>query len=244
MLLLISLTIIITLFVYAYFFISQYQLQLPFTNNHILILTSHPDDECMFFGPIITSLKTMTRAKLHVVCLSSGNAEGLGSVRKKELTNSCQTLGISPSHIKLIDHPQLQDGMHTVWDINTISDIIHDFVTKNKIDTIITFDQQGVSGHVNHIAAYEGAKLYKKTHQHISLYLLESVPLIRKYIGIMDLMVQSKNKIRLVSSPLAYLWTHKAMRQHKSQLVWFRWLYVTFSRYMFINELVFSNSDS
>lgn len=28
-----------------------------------------------------------------------------------------------------------------------------------------------------------------------------------------------------------------AMRQHKSQMSWFRWLYVYFSRYMYINSL-------
>ena len=27
-----------------------------------------------------------------------------------------------------------------------------------------------------------------------------------------------------------------AMMQHRSQLVWFRWLYVSFSRYMWVNE--------
>jgi N-acetylglucosaminylphosphatidylinositol deacetylase len=27
-----------------------------------------------------------------------------------------------------------------------------------------------------------------------------------------------------------------AMMEHKSQLVWFRWLYVSFSRYMWVNE--------
>jgi N-acetylglucosaminylphosphatidylinositol deacetylase len=33
-----------------------------------------------------------------------------------------------------------------------------------------------------------------------------------------------------------YLRALQAMRMHKSQLVWFRWLYVTFSRYMWVNE--------
>ncbi|TFY67987.1 hypothetical protein EVJ58_g1281 [Rhodofomes roseus] len=30
----------------------------------------------------------------------------------------------------------------------------------------------------------------------------------------------------------------RAMMQHRSQLVWFRWLYVAFSRYMWVNEWV------
>ena len=33
-----------------------------------------------------------------------------------------------------------------------------------------------------------------------------------------------------------YFTTLRAMRQHESQLVWFRYLYVSFSRYMWTNE--------
>lgn len=33
-----------------------------------------------------------------------------------------------------------------------------------------------------------------------------------------------------------FLIAHRAMRAHWSQLVWFRWLYVLFSRYMWVNE--------
>jgi hypothetical protein len=73
----------------------------------------------------------------------------------------------------------------------------------------------------------------------IKLYRLVSISLIRKYIGVLDLCFGAAgNSIQLISPPLAYLSTHKAMRQHTSQLVWFRWLYVTFSRYMYINDLV------
>jgi len=35
-----------------------------------------------------------------------------------------------------------------------------------------------------------------------------------------------------------YLTALRAMRQHWSQLVWFRWLYVLFSKYMWVNEWV------
>lgn len=35
-----------------------------------------------------------------------------------------------------------------------------------------------------------------------------------------------------------YLRTVKAILQHDSQLVWFRWLYMAFSRYMWVNEWV------
>lgn len=36
----------------------------------------------------------------------------------------------------------------------------------------------------------------------------------------------------------------RAMKQHHSQMVWFRKLYITFSRYMIINSLVELNLES
>lgn len=80
----------------------------------------------------------------------------------------------------------------------------------------------------------------------IKLYRLVSIPLVRKYIGILDLLLPIRNtdETTFISPPFAYLTTHKAMRQHKSQLVWFRWLYVTFSRYMFVNDLVLDSNSN
>ncbi|KAI7899911.1 putative deacetylase LmbE-like domain-containing protein [Cokeromyces recurvatus] len=237
---LISITFIVTLLAYAYFSLSHFQKPLPFSaNNNILILTAHPDDECMFFGPTITSIRTMIKSRIHVLCLSTGNADGLGDIRKKELIKSCQTFNIQPSHVKSLNNPELQDGMQNHWNPSLIAQIIKDYTTKHKIDTIITFDNHGISGHPNHIAAYLGAKAFVQQYKNgIKLYRLESLPVIRKYIGLIDFLIPNKGSVRMISPPLAYLLTHKAMRQHKSQLVWFRWLYVSFSRYMFINDLI------
>lgn len=33
-----------------------------------------------------------------------------------------------------------------------------------------------------------------------------------------------------------YMRALQAMMEHRSQLVWFRWLYVSFSRYMWVNQ--------
>lgn len=41
-----------------------------------------------------------------------------------------------------------------------------------------------------------------------------------------------------VSGVGGYRTALRAMQQHRSQLVWFRWLYVSFSRYMWVNEWV------
>lgn len=126
----ISFTCIIGLLAYAFFSLAHFQKLLPFTaSSHILILTAHPDDECMFFGPTITSLRTLSKSKIHVLCLSTGrvkrnasrqkiacraefilllgNADGLGPIRKKELVKSCQTFGIPNNNVKSLDNAQV-----------------------------------------------------------------------------------------------------------------------------------------
>lgn len=44
--------------------------------------------------------------------------------------------------------------------------------------------------------------------------------------------------LAIVASPRQYLEALHAMQAHWSQMVWFRWLYVSFSHLMWVNELV------
>ena len=42
--------------------------------GRILLITAHPDDECMFFAPTIMSLGRSVRAELFLLCLSEGTS--------------------------------------------------------------------------------------------------------------------------------------------------------------------------
>lgn len=79
----------------------------PKTNtSRILLLTAHPDDECFFFSPTILALQEEAlRPKIYSLCLSTGNAEGLGETRKVELGRSLDVLGIEPDKRWVVDHP-------------------------------------------------------------------------------------------------------------------------------------------
>lgn len=48
----------------------------------------------------------------------------------------------------------------------------------------------------------------------------------------------SRKESTFISNHERYLTAVAAMKKHRSQLVWFRWLYVAFSRYMWVNEWV------
>jgi len=55
--------------------------------RRVLLVISHPDDESMFFGPTIQALRR-AGARTHILCLSNGDADGLGAVREKELESA------------------------------------------------------------------------------------------------------------------------------------------------------------
>lgn len=80
--------------------------------SRVLLLTAHPDDECLFFAPTISSLRALphdTRVRdgveLYSLCLSVGNADGHGETRQQELSRSLDVLGVDKANRWIIDHP-------------------------------------------------------------------------------------------------------------------------------------------
>jgi N-acetylglucosaminylphosphatidylinositol deacetylase len=61
--------------------------------RRILLITAHPDDECMFFAPSIREFIS-EGCCVDLLCLSSGNYDGLGPVRTAEVRKSAAILGI------------------------------------------------------------------------------------------------------------------------------------------------------
>lgn len=53
----------------------------------------------------------------------------------------------------------LQDNPKVWWDTDLIAKIVEEYVKRWKIDAIITFDDGGVSGHINHRAVSAGVRL-------------------------------------------------------------------------------------
>jgi N-acetylglucosaminylphosphatidylinositol deacetylase len=58
----------------------------------------------------------------------------------------------------VLDVPELPDGMKQEWPLSAVTEQTQKYVEKNDIKGIITFDDYGVSGHPNHIAAYKGVR--------------------------------------------------------------------------------------
>ncbi|KAL4887409.1 putative deacetylase LmbE-like domain-containing protein [Aspergillus karnatakaensis] len=253
-------------------------------NKRICLLIAHPDDEAMFFAPTLLALtKPELGNHVKILCLSTGDADGLGPTRRIELQKSAKHLGLrSENDVLVLDETRFRDGMDITWAKEDITDLLfstfapnpNTTATRSKrssqgdaptatIDALITFDTDGISSHINHRSLYHGAKHFLSTLMKdkrgyscpVTLYTLTSTNIARKYIGVLDApitmvsglfdLLSSKGKgkgdpVRLlfVSSINEWIAAQGAMvKAHKSQMVWFRWGWISLGRYMVVNDL-------
>ncbi|XP_061658806.1 N-acetylglucosaminyl-phosphatidylinositol de-N-acetylase [Syngnathoides biaculeatus] len=204
-----------------------------------LVVTAHPDDECMFFGPTIIRLVEFN-VVVHLLCLSEGNYYNEGVQRKQELLNSCAKLGIPSSRITIIDHKKLPDDPKAEWKVSLVTSIIAKHLRAHAFNMVLTFDERGVSGHSNHIAIYKAVRHLASTDQlpkDCCLFSLVTVSLLRKYVSFLELPLSwlLPSSLCCIIGLKGYRQCKAAMLCHHTQLVWFRYLYITFSRYMFVN---------
>lgn len=74
--------------------------------SRILLVTAHPDDECLFFAPTVLALREdQTHPEIYSLTMSVGNADGLGETRKEELDRSLDVMGIDQDKRWVVDHP-------------------------------------------------------------------------------------------------------------------------------------------
>ncbi|CAF4276611.1 unnamed protein product, partial [Rotaria sp. Silwood2] len=230
--------------------------------KNFLIVVAHPDDECLFFSPTILGL--ISRDKIaHVLVLSTGNSNGLGSIREKELKQSCQRLDVNLSQCTSLNLTDLQDNPNRWWPKENISELIDKYIKEYNIDLLITFDHGGISGHRNHKSIAFGVEYYiEKSFKTPLIYEISTAAFLFEFSSIIDLFrttikflprlfrslfstifpfifsPPNDHRILFVSSPFGYVKGLKAFHTHRSQMLWYRHIYTTFSRYMFINDLI------
>lgn len=163
------------------------------------------------------------------------------------MVRSLEQLGITNTEkISIIDDPgSLPDGFTCAWDLEKAAKIIEEHIFKWNIEILISFDHMGVSGHPNHISSSQACGLVAVRTDNVPFYSLYSLndfsfwPLnvVCKYSGMVYAVLKSFIIRDLVLlSPYEYLFTLvPSMQRHRSQMVWFRKLYIVFSCYMFCN---------
>lgn len=232
---------------------------------HVLVI-AHPDDESMFFLPTIRGLKASNET-LWILCLTTGDYDGLGRIREKELHRAGILIGAD----RVIVRDTLKDHPNERWEIGAVEEEIRTVLTAElsskdeKFERIVllTFDSYGVSGHVNHVdtflgvqslirngglkirsrsvdgvlLAVEGWKLLSETNP-----IVKYIPLISWILLIMSWFVSIQTMQRISSDQVLYRLNHpqlnwNAMKTHESQFVWYRRLFVVFSCYTYANTL-------
>lgn len=273
----------------------------------VLLVTAHPDDEAMFFLPTIRAFQRSGFC-VHLCCLSDGGGGGDAKVRLQELQREIEVLQLNPAEPR--SRAPFEDGMKIEWDADAVAQELAAWIAPraHHIAHVVTFDEEGVSGHLNHISVFRGVELLRRRWEHYifrphaanvssvvpeasptlpprphspstpqptswlqtvynelsgvlgpgpgaqrpedrpAFWTLSSVNLLRKYAGVFDAIFTASEKQSKLDLALPRRWvfrspesvsvSYSAMSVHASQFVWFRRLFVLFSRYTYFNTLL------
>lgn len=202
----------------------------------IVGIFAHPDDES--FGPSGTLAKFSKTHDTYIICVTNGEGgnsnsknKKLGDIRKKELFKSAKHLGI-----KDIIFLGFEDGNLCNNIYHKLAANIETHLKKLKPSTLITFDQTGISGHIDHI-----------TVSLVTTFVFEKLPFVKKlmyYCNTEELRNEFKDYFIYV--PRGYkkkeihekiivedVWDAKikAIKEHKSQVSDAKKLLEVYSKY-------------
>lgn len=141
--------------------------------KRVLCVFAHPDDET--FGPGGTIAVWGKKGyDIHLLCATKGEeggkdskiADKIGKIRAKELKEAAIILGI-----RKIEFLELYDGKISNNDLRFLEKKITKKIKQFKPHIILTFNLNGVSGHIDHIAvASATTQAFKKTNIAQKLY--------------------------------------------------------------------------
>jgi len=125
----------------------------------LLAVFAHPDDESLAAGGLLAWCAARG-ARVSLLCLSRGEAghapdrpDNLGDVRAGELRAAADALGLA--EVVLRRYP---DGMLPWLEPGTLLRDIGDTIGAARPDVVVTFDEDGLYWHPDHIAVHEATR--------------------------------------------------------------------------------------
>ncbi len=121
----------------------------------LLVCVAHPDDESLACGGLI-ALCAERGASVTLLCLTRGEqgpgaGNGpLGDVRERELRAAAEALGVAEVVLK-----GYEDGMLPWVDAEVLEADIADVIRRVRPEVVVTFDEDGLYWHPDHIAVHE-----------------------------------------------------------------------------------------
>lgn len=191
----------------------------------ILALFAHPDDETFRAGG---SLALLAAHGIHVQTLTATRGEAgspgtppictmdeLPQVREQELRCACQALGLAPPII--LDYP---DGQLASMEPTKVLSNILEVIDQVQPHSIISFGEDGLSGHPDHIAIGGYAlKAFHKREDIRALYTLAVPQSLAKKLGMTQIQAVPDDRITHTID-ISDVWESKlkAIRCHRTQI--------------------------
>src|SRR5213079_1549543 len=133
---------------------------LSLAGRTVLGIFAHPDDESLACGGTLARLAD-AGSRVILLCASRGEAGSisdpalvpdgdLGGVRSRELTEAAAVLGVAK--VIVLNH---SDGNLKWKDMPQFENEIIDAVREYNVDAVITFDEDGLYWHIDHIGVHD-----------------------------------------------------------------------------------------
>lgn len=103
------------------------------------IVTAHPDDETIFFAGLLMQQRSKP---WHLICVTDGNADGRGGMRRDELHRAAKSLGIK--QVTVVGQPDLFEKR---LDIEALRQSLRELPAPSRI---FTHGPLGEYGHPHH----------------------------------------------------------------------------------------------
>ena len=208
--------------------------------KEVLLIISHPDDECMFFSPTLKNLLSQ-KVAINILCLSNGDYYKQGKTREKELSKVADFLDLKS--IEILEDDKLQDDINKLWEFDYVGNEINEYFKREngfeKFGSIITFDEKGVSRHPNHISTSNGVISFLRNNKQkiidskIETYFLDTYPWIMQYSFLFPLIGFYLKDYGFLNKNALY--TYNLMKIHFSQFNFYRKLHTLISGYTYFN---------
>lgn len=124
-------------------------------SKKVLIVYPHPDDDTYTLGGFL-QLMNENNVDFKVITLTKGGAgksfvdltnTNISAVRTGEYFDAIREMSLRPNKFLLLDYTdsKLRESK------DEISKYLEDFITNDKTDIVITYDNSGMTGHPDHI---------------------------------------------------------------------------------------------
>ncbi|GFE53324.1 NAC domain containing protein [Babesia ovis] len=189
-------------------------------DSTIAFVIAHPDDESMFFTPLLEFLRDLATAphhnvKLELLSLTTGNYMGQGHKRISELQEICNKYNINCT---VDDEPDRVDGP-VEWNLDKVSNRVEQYLRTIKPVLVFTFDQDGVSGHPNHISTHKSVVKAKERCPEIHVWCLKTYGLATKYFPPLAVLRSMFDRYSIIRFSPFDFWARRANHKLVSQLL-------------------------